>query len=217
MPSAAIEEYLEAIYKLSLMGAVRPAQIADALSVSPPTVTTTLRRLESAKLVSRPAGGGVALTKRGTQEALSIVRRHRLAERFLVDCLGLPWEAAHDEACRLEHALSNRVLVALEAYLDSPDACPHGHPIPSADLKVHARSGVALADVPVGGSGVVVSVPEDDDARLAYFGSISMRPGVSVTVEGAAPFDGPLLVCVAGERVAVDRGVARLIVVKAGA
>jgi DtxR family Mn-dependent transcriptional regulator len=214
MPSAAIEEYLEAIYKLSLVGEVRPAQIADALSVSAPTVTTTLRRLETAKLVSRP-GGGVALTKRGTQEALSIVRRHRIAERFLVDCLGLPWEAAHDEACRLEHALSDRVLGALEAFLDGPESCPHGHPIPSAELKVAARSGRPMSDVAVGASGVVVSVPEDDEERLAYFGSIAMRPGAVFTVEGAAPFEGPLLVCVAGERVAIDRGVARLIRVSA--
>jgi DtxR family Mn-dependent transcriptional regulator len=208
MPSAAIEEYLEAIYKLSLVGEVRPAQIADALSVSAPTVTTTLRRLETANLVSRP-GGGVALTKRGTQEALAIVRRHRIAERFLVDCLGLPWEAAHDEACRLEHALSDRVLVALETFLEGPEACPHGHPIPSAQLKVAARSGRPMSDV------LVVSVPEDDERRLAYFGSIAMRPGAAFTVEGAAPFDGPLLVCIAGERVAIDRAVARLITVEA--
>jgi DtxR family Mn-dependent transcriptional regulator len=212
MPSAAIEEYLEAIYKLSLLGEVRPAQIAEALSVSAPTVTTTLRRLETAKLVSRPRGG-VALTKRGTQEALAIVRRHRLAERFLVDCLGLPWEAAHEEACRLEHALSDKVLVALEAYLDSPEACPHGHPIPSADLKVRGRGGFPMSDLAVGACGMVVSVPEDDDQRLAYFGSIAMRPGTLFTLEAAAPFDGPLLVCVAGERVAVDRAMARLIAV----
>jgi DtxR family Mn-dependent transcriptional regulator len=214
MPSAAIEEYLEAIYKLSLVGEVRPAQIAEALSVSAPTVTTTLRRLETAKLVSRPKGG-VALTKRGTQEALTIVRRHRIAERFLVDCLGLPWEAAHEEACRLEHALSETVLRALESYLDNPDVCPHGHPIPSAELKVETRGGVPLSDLAVGMSGIVVSVPEDDEERLAYFGSIAMRPGTAFTVEGAAPFDGPLLVCVAGDRVAVDRGLARLIAVTA--
>jgi DtxR family Mn-dependent transcriptional regulator len=214
MPSATLEEYLEVIYKLSLGGEVRPAQLAEALSVSAPTVTSTLRRLETAALVTRP-GGGVALTATGRMEALAIIRRHRLAERFLVDVLALPWEDAHEEACRLEHALSERVLGALEMYLDNPAVCPHGHPIPSATLKIADPEGTPLSDLDVGMSGVVVSVPEDDDAVLAYFGSIEMRPGAVLRVEEKAPFDGPLLVNVGGARVPVDRAMARRICVHA--
>src|SRR5450759_1376181 len=95
MPSATLEECLETIYKISLRGPVRPTQIAEALSVSGATVTATLRRLEAAGLVSRPEGG-VALTESGQREAIAVVRRHRIAERFLVDALGLPWDAAHE-------------------------------------------------------------------------------------------------------------------------
>jgi DtxR family Mn-dependent transcriptional regulator len=213
MPSATLEEYLEVIYKLSLSGEVRPAQLAEALAVSAPTVTSTLRRLETAALVTRP-GGGVALTATGRMEALAIIRRHRLAERFLVDVLALPWEDAHEEACRLEHALSERVLGALEVYMDNPDVCPHGHPIPSATLKIAEPEGTPLSDLEVGMTGVVVSVPEDDDAVLAYFGSIEMRPGAALRVEEKAPFDGPLLVNVGGARVPVDRAMARRICVR---
>ncbi len=213
MPSATLEEYLELTYKLSLIGEVRPAQLAEALSVSAPTVTSTLRRLETAGLVTRP-GGGVALTETGRREALAIVRRHRVAERFLVDALGLPWDAAHEEACRLEHALSERVLAALEVFLDNPAVCPHGHPIPSVTLDVAEPDGVPLSDLEVGATGIVVSVPEDDDAVLAYFGTIEMRPGAAIRIEEKAPFDGPLLVNVAGARVPVDRAMARRICVR---
>jgi DtxR family Mn-dependent transcriptional regulator len=212
MPSATLQEYLEVIYKLSLDGVVRPAQLADALGVSAPTVTSTLRRLEGADLVTRP-GLGVELTSAGRREALAIVRRHRVAERFLVDVLGLPWEAVHEEACLLEHALSDRVLTALETFLDNPDVCPHGHPIPSAQLDVAVTDGRPLSSVPAGSRAVVQSVPEEDDRVLAYFGEIAMRPGVEIFVEQSGPFAGPLLVVVGGKHVAVDRGVAGRILV----
>ena len=214
MPSATLEEYLETIYKMSPEGDVRPSQIADALSVSPPTVTSGLRRLETAGLVTRPAGG-VRLTHRGVLEAVAIVRRHRIAERFLVDVLGLPLDVVHDEACRLEHALSDTVLAALESYLDNPAACPHGHPIPLSDGRVACEPGTPLADVPEGGAGTVVCVPEEDEV-LSYLSALGLRPGQRVAVEQAAPFDGPLLIEVDGEHAAIDRGIARRILVSVG-
>jgi DtxR family Mn-dependent transcriptional regulator len=213
MPSSTLQEYLEVIYKFSLEGVVRPAQLAEALAVSAPTVTSTLRRLEAAGLVTRP-GLGVELTEVGRREALAIVRRHRVAERFLVDALGLPWEAVHEEACLLEHALSERVLAALETFLDNPDVCPHGHPIPSAALDVAPTDGMPLSAVPAGSRVIVVSVPEEDDHVLAYFGEIAMRPGVGLLVEQTGPAGGPLLVIVGDRHVAVDRAVAGRIIVR---
>ena len=215
MPSATLEEYLEAIYKISLAGDVRPTLIADSLGVSGPTVTVTLRRLAAAGLVERPSGGGVSLTETGRREAVEVIRRHRVAERFLVDVLDLPWEAAHEEACRLEHAMSPRVLEALERFLENPEVCPHGHPIPSVDGVVPALVGVPLADVPAGADGVVVRVAEDDDAVLGYVASIGLLPGVRVSVTEVAPFDGPLMVEVAGREHAVAREVAAVVFVEA--
>ena len=213
MPTSTLEEYLESIYKLATQGPVRPTQIADAIGVSGPTVTATLRRLESQGLVTRE-GTTVVLTGEGTARALDIVRRHRISERFLVDALGLDWEAAHEEACLLEHALSSRVLTALELFLDNPDVCPHGHPIPTADGLVASLSGSLLADVAAGSTARVLCVAEEDDEMLGYLGELGLRPGASVTVIDSAPFDGPLTVDVAHTRTAISRDVARLVTVE---
>ena len=162
MPSATIQEYLEAIYKLSLKGEVRPTQLAEVLAVSGPTVTATMRRLEAAGLVTRP-DGGLELTEQGHREAIEVVRRHRLAERFLVDALQLPWETVHEEACLLEHAMSPRVLAALEIFLDNPSVCPHGHPIPSVEGVLPVPAGSPLAELAAGDEGYVVRVSDRSD------------------------------------------------------
>ena len=214
MPTSTLEEYLESIYKLAAQGSVRPTQIADAIGVSGPTVTATLRRLQSQGLVTRD-GTAVVLTGEGTARALDIVRRHRIAERFLVDALGLDWEAAHEDACLLEHALSPRVLEALEIFLDNPAVCPHGHPIPTADGVVASLTGGLLADVAIGSTTRVLCVAEEDDEMLGYLGELGLRPGASVVVVDSAPFDGPLTVDVAHTRTAISRNVARLVTVEA--
>ncbi len=213
MPSATVQEYLEAIYKISLSGDVRPTQIAEAISVSGPTVTATLRRLEAAALITRP-DGGVALTEQGRREAIAVIRRHRIAERFLVDVLHLPWESVHEEACLLEHAMSPRVLASLEQFLDNPSVCPHGYPIPSVDGAVSEPAGVPLGTLPEGASGTVVRVSEEDDEVLTYLSSLHLVPGSPIRVKEAAPFDGPLLVTVAGAEHAVSREVAALVFVE---
>ncbi len=190
MPSETLEEYLETIYKLSERGSVRPTPIAEALGVSGPTVTATLKRLESRGLVTR-SDGDVVLTAEGRTLAIDIIRRHRVAERFLVDILGLSWEDAHEDACRLEHALSPRVMERLEEFLDNPEVCPHGHPIPSAAGDIVPVEGVPLCDLESGGSSRIVQVAEDDDAMLTYLGSLGMYPGTEVrvceVVQGTAP------------------------------
>jgi DtxR family Mn-dependent transcriptional regulator len=215
MPTATLEEYLESIFRLSQEGPVKPTQLADAVGVSGPTVTATLRRLEAQDLVSRD-GTDVMLTEGGRTLALDIVRRHRVAERFLVDALGLEWDVAHEDACLLEHALSPRVLEALERYLDNPEMCPHGHPIPNADGTIAETTGVSLAGLGAGCSATVLRVAEDDDAVLSYLGSLGMFPGTTVEIIEAAPFDGPLLVEVGGRRSALARDMAARIVVEPG-
>jgi DtxR family Mn-dependent transcriptional regulator len=212
MPSATIEEYLEAIYKLSERGDVRPTQVAEALGVSGPTVTATLRRLQAAGLIER-SDGGVLLTPEGNGQALSILRRHRLAERFLSDALGLPWDVVHDEACRLEHALSPRVQAALEEYLENPSVCPHGHPIPSSDLTIARLDGEPLGAHDPGDVVKVLRVAEDDEHMLAYLASLGMFPGARVSVRDVSPFGGPFLLEVDGETFALARDVADTVIV----
>ena len=215
MPTATLEEYLETIYKLGQAGEVRPSALAEALEVSPPTVTATLKRLARRGLVDRPAGA-VTLTESGRLEALSILRRHRLAERLLVDVLGLRWEEAHEEACRLEHALSPRVQEALEAFLDNPEVCPHGHPIPAADLTVEPSRGVPLTDAESGSHVTVIRVGEDSDEMLIHLSDVGLVPGTSVEVVGFEAFDGPVKLVVAGRELSLSRQVAAHVIVSAG-
>lgn len=216
MPSETLEEYLEAIYKLAEHDDVRPSRLADAMAVSAPTVTSALKRLKARGLITRP-GGGVELTPTGRTEALSIVRRHRLAERLLVDVLGIPWEDVHEEACRLEHALSPKVQAALETYLENPEVCPHGHPIPSAEGTVAAPTGEPLCDFGAGADVEIVRIDEEAEGLLTYLASLGMYPGTRVKVCDVAPFQGPLMVEVGGSRYALGRDIARKIVVDAPA
>lgn len=213
MPTATLEEYLETIYKLSQSGAVKPTAIADSIGVSGPTVTATLRRLEAQGFVTRE-GTDALLTPEGQARALDIVRRHRVAETFLVQTLGMDWDAAHEDACLLEHALSPRVLEALERFLDNPAVCPHGHPIPHADGSVAAVTGEPLSEVAAGRSAFVLRVAEENDELLGYVGSLGLRPGTLVTVAEVAPFGGPLTLDVAGVRTAIARDIAQLVTVE---
>lgn len=211
MPTPTLEEYLETIYKLSQEGSVRPTQIAESIGVSGPTVTATLRRLESRGLITRE-GTGVVLTEDGTARSVDIVRKHRIAERFLVDILGLDWQAAHEDACLLEHALSDRVLVALEALLDNPEVCPHGHPIPSATGAIASAAGRPLSELAEGESALVLRVAEDENL-LGYLAELGLRPGESVTVVEAAPFGGPLTIETSAGKKPVALDVARHVTV----
>lgn len=213
MPTATLEEYLEAIYRLGEHGPVRPSQIADAMGVSGPTVTMTLKRLEQQGLVSRD-GTAVILTGQGQSVALDVIRRHRLAERFLVDTLGLDWDSAHDDACLLEHALSPRVLDALEAFLDNPVSCPHGQPIPTKNGAIAEAAGSPLSEVETGSRCRIVSVSDESDEVLSYLGSIGAYPGTELEVLEAAPFDGPLLVRIGQRAVALAREIAHRIAVE---
>jgi DtxR family Mn-dependent transcriptional regulator len=212
MPSPTLEEYLETIYKLAGNELTRPTLIAEAMGVSGPTVTATLKRLEAQGLVNRE-GTGVRLTEEGVVRSVDIVRKHRIAERFLVDVLGLDWEAAHEDACLLEHALSPRVLEALERLLGDPTVCPHGHPIPSADGSIAESRGGSLDAIAPGCSARVLRVAEDEEL-LGYLGALGLTPGAVVTVVEAEPFGGPLTIEVGEARRALSREVASRVTVE---
>ncbi|MHB8761855.1 MAG: metal-dependent transcriptional regulator [Coriobacteriia bacterium] len=216
MPSATLEEYLEAIYKLAERGEVRPGALAEAMGVSAPTVTATLSRLKAAGLIQRREGA-VELTLTGRQTALDIVRRHRLAERFLVDVLGLPWDEVHEEACQLEHALSPKVQEALESFMDNPAVCPHGHPIPAADGTIALTQGAPLCESAAGDEADIIRIDDEQGELLTYLASLGMFPGTSVRVCDVAPFKGPLLVEVGDARYAIGRDVAEKIIVSSAA
>ena len=196
----AFEQYCEAIFELDEDDLnVIQARIAERLGVSRPAVSEMIRRMTTEGLV-RSAKGTIKLTPSGLALAEQVVRRHRLAERFLTDILGLSWAEAHHEAGKWEHVLSSPVEAAINRLLDNPTTCPHGNPIPGS--RYEAPDAVALAGVDVGGAFTVSRIPEELEftpGLLEFLESSEIQPGRSGVVEAASP-DGTVTVRI-GERV----------------
>ena len=215
MISASVEEYLEAIYRLG--EEARPvalSNLAEKLNISSVSANQMVRRLVQRKLVLYEPYKGVSLTPTGQAGALTVIRRHRLWERFLTDALGLPWDKVHDEACHLEHATSPLVEQRLEQYLEEPKTCPHGHPVPIREGGMVVQTGCPLTGLEPGQAGVVLCVPEQDTDMLQYMASLGLQPDVTVEVESVAPFEGPVTVRVGEARRALGRDVASQIMVR---
>ncbi|HEY3379848.1 MAG TPA: metal-dependent transcriptional regulator [Armatimonadota bacterium] len=208
------EEYLEAICRISERGeAVTPTELARELGVAPPSVLGMLKRLEEQGLLSYARQTGAHLSESGSFAAERLRRRHRLAERMLTDLLGMPWERAHDVACRFEHVIDDEVEGYLRAALHGPTTCPHGNPLDghAATATTGWRSLVALAP---GETGILRCVVDESAAMLEYLIALQLLPGVRVTVCAHAPFDGPLTVEVDGKRHAVSRQMAAHLLVE---
>jgi DtxR family Mn-dependent transcriptional regulator len=213
------EEYLEAILRLEeAHGGATVTRIAQELGVRPASVSQMTARLVDAGLVRRDQEGNhLVLTGEGRTEAIRLVRLHRLSERFLTDYLGLPWDVVHEQACRLEHVLSDTVEESLVLKLGRPLTCPHGQLIPYDTERLVPGPAESLVDVPAGGSCLVVCVADESPDLLRYVGSCGLQPGARVTVTEVAPFDGPLALLVEGTCVHVGREVARKVLVSIAA
>ncbi|MDQ3713579.1 MAG: metal-dependent transcriptional regulator [Acidobacteriota bacterium] len=210
-----VEDYLKAIYSLRQMGeTVRTAALAARLNVKPPTVTAMLKTLAGLNLIRYEPYRGVELTDAGEQIALEVVRHHRLIELYLVEALGFSWDEVHDEAEVLEHFISEKLEARIAAYLGNPTLDPHGDPIPALDGSLPDNSTQSLADLPEKAEARIVRVCDQNADRLRYIAKLGLVPGASVQIIGSAPFDGPVSVQV-GEAVhAVDRRLARMILVE---
>ncbi|HEX8001141.1 MAG TPA: metal-dependent transcriptional regulator [Mycobacteriales bacterium] len=186
----AVEEYLETIYELEEAGIVpMRARIVERLGVSAPSVSETVKRLEREGYLTLDDSKAMVLTESGRKYATDVVRRHRLAERLLVDVLRVPWHQVHEEACRLEHAISDNLEHHLIALLGDPATCPHGNPIPgSANAAPHLPT-VSLANATDGVRTEVRRIDEqletDGEAMLLLERS-DLMPGSAVTVGGRA-------------------------------
>jgi len=211
-----VEEYLEAIFKLQRgPDPVTVTRLAAELGVSPPSVSEMLRRLRADGLVRKPRRDrGITLTGTGETEGATLVRRHRLSERFLVDYLDMPWDAVHDEACKLEHVLSPEVEARLAEQLGNPRTCPHGHTIPGADGTLDDDELRPLSGLEPGDEGVIGCIAEEKSDLLRYLASLGLLPDTPVAVESVAPFNGPLLVRVGSSQYALGREVTDKIMVR---
>lgn len=215
--SSQMEDYLKGIYMLQARHARVPTSVlAEHLEVSPPSVTGMVRKLTDLGLVEHKPYRGVRLTLDGETLALRIVRAHRLWESYLVEALDLPWDAAHLEAERLEHALSEHLADRLDEALDHPTTDPHGHPIPSRNGRMPPPTGFPLTELPPEGKGIVLQIRDETPELLRYLGGMGIYPGEPITVREVAPFNGPIHVHVAGMTQVLGRQAAEHVVVRTG-
>jgi len=165
------------------------ARIAERLGKASPSVGEMLERLTADGYLKR-SGRQIALTKKGSATATKVIRRHRLAERMLVDVIGLPWHLVHEEAGRWEHVISEEVEDRLVALLDDPATCPHGNPIPGSSKRSEIEPSVSLSEVEIGELVRFVRMSEDiemDIAAMRYLGDAGFIPGRTARIETRAP------------------------------
>ena len=194
MASETVENYLKAIYALSAEARehgddaqATVGRVAGMLGVTPGTVTSMVKKRAAAKLCRAERYGGVALTPKGERAALNVLRRHRLIETFLVETLKLDWAEVHDEAERLEHAISERLLERIDVYLGHPAVDPHGDPIPDRDGTVRSPTLVSLCKCPAGTQVRIARITDQDGAFLKFIDRHALRPGARGTVESVDP------------------------------
>jgi len=193
--SQSVENYLKAIYDLERLGdAVQTGALAEALTVAPASVSGMVPRLVDAGLIQRGAYRGVRLTETGREAAVQVIRRHRILETYLTQVLGWGWDTVHEEAERLEHAASDRLIERMAEALDNPRYDPHGAPIPTVEGKIEQQELVPMSEVAVGGLGEVRLVSDDDPSRLRYVASLGFQVGARFEVLDVKPFDGPVTV-----------------------
>ena len=207
----AVEEYLEAIQRFSGEGeGPSTSQLASHLKVRPASVTGMVKRLAELGLVTYRRYGRVNLTPAGQRGAKAIVRRHRLAERLLTDVLELPLDRVHDEACRLEHALSPEVADLIVRKLGDPEDCPHGHPI-KARSEGHT---VTLTEAPQGRLLRIVRIEDESPGVVRYLAERKLLPKATVRVREREPLGGGVVLEVDGVRQTLGRELAATIRVR---
>ncbi|HEX2087785.1 MAG TPA: metal-dependent transcriptional regulator [Solirubrobacteraceae bacterium] len=208
--TVAEEEYLQTLFWLHEAGLpMTGANVARAMQLSAPTVHEMIGRLERDGYITRAEDKAISFTESGQRHAEEIVRRHRLIERFLTDVLGIPWDEVHEEAERLEHAMSPVLEERMLAAIGDAKTCPHGHPIqPGARIE-----GVPLADVEVGAKVTVLRFENEAEDLLHHLRAIGLEPGMEGTL---AARDGEEVVVEGeGRRVSLTPSVAETVSVLA--
>jgi DtxR family Mn-dependent transcriptional regulator len=198
-----IQNYLKHIYELSESGSTASTNdLAGRLNIAPASVTGMLQRLASSKppLVVYKKHQGVTLTKAGQKAALEVIRHHRLLELYLVRALGYSWDEVHEEACKLEHVISEDFEARIASALGNPTRDPHGELIPTVDLTMPSDESRPLASLRTDETAVVKRVSDDDPALLRHLQEIGVVPEAKVTVKNFSEFDGNLTLKVEGQK-----------------
>lgn len=196
LSTSVIENYLKTIYAHTewQADAITPSVLAERLSLAPSTVTEMVKKLAASGLVTHVRYGAITLTDSGRADAISVVRRHRLVETWLVREMGYGWDEVHDEAEILEHAISDRLLESIDARLGHPDRDPHGDPIPASDGSVRREDAVLVGAAEPGHTGVVLRISDRDPALLRTLEASGIDIGTTVSVTSGAVLAGTVRV-----------------------
>lgn len=195
MGSLTEENYIKSIYALSqATGEVIVSELAKKLEVKQPSVNSMMKKLVLKKIVSYAPYKGIRLTEKGKREALSIIRRHRLAELFLVKVMELGWEEVHDIAEQLEHVDSKRFYDRIDEMLNHPKVDPHGEPIPDANGKILNNKFIPLSQVDAGTEVKIVAVSDDKKSFLDHLNAKGLQIGKKIFVKRKEIYDGSVVV-----------------------
>ncbi|MEA5456047.1 metal-dependent transcriptional regulator [Sinomonas sp. JGH33] len=199
-PSSSIEDYVKVIYSFTEWQdkPITSSQLAARLGVANSSVSEMVRKLKDQGLVDHRPYGAVRLTAEGERLALTMVRRHRLLETFLVEELGYSWDEVHDEAEQLEHAVSETFVERLAEKLGHPERDPHGDPIPTPTGRVEHPSAFPLGGLDPGHAGRITRISDDDPEMLRYLAREHIGLDTAVEVVRRKPFGGPLVVRIGG-------------------
>src|SRR5215210_5904285 len=192
--SSSVGDYVKAIWDLGGVGSASTKDVSARLLVSPASVSNMFARLREMGLVEHERYRGATLTERGRREALRLVRRHRLIETFLLEHLGYHWQEVHEEAERLEHAVSDEFTERLAEFLGHPDHDPHGDPIPAADGTLKPDDSLPLAAAAAGQRVSISRVGHEDAPTLTFLEERRLVPGRRVEVREVRALDGVVVV-----------------------
>jgi len=211
-----VEEYIESIGALEEQESpVSTSSIAQILGVSSSSASEMLHRLSEKGLVEYTPYGGASLTEDGRRHFLKLTRRHRLWEVFLSRYLGIGWEDVYQHACSLEHSTSDLVAEKLAEFLDNPEVCPHGSPIPKSEFERPKVPGIPLADLEVGRLATVACVINEANVEfLHHLSGLGLIPKAKVKLLEKAHFDGTLTIEVNNSTKAIGREAASLVMVE---
>jgi DtxR family Mn-dependent transcriptional regulator len=196
-----IQDYLKNIYILTGEGEeASTTSLANRLGVAPASVTGMLQKLSALEppLVIYQKHQGAHLTPEGERAALEVLRHHRLLEAYLVESLGYSWATVHEDACKLEHVISEEFEQRIAESLGHPERDPHGAPIPTIELEMPASSNTRLSSLREGQSAVVQWIRCEDATLLHHLDALGLRPGVLVSATGYSPYDENLTIQVEG-------------------
>ncbi len=215
MRTEADENYLKEIYTLELDHEhVSTSMLADRFGFSPATVTGMLKKLASLDWVVYEPYRGVTLTETGRINALEVIRHHRLLETYLHQALNIPWERVHEEADRLEHALSEYLEARIDELLGHPTLDPHGSPIPSLNGQILNPVRLRLVDLSEGDMAEIIEINDRNPELLIYLDKLQLYPQVQIKITAIEPIDGLVIFQSAGRTQALGQTSASQIIVK---